>query len=40
MALVFTWVAGLLNLLAIWDAADGPAYAYGDEKPDDEKKKS
>jgi hypothetical protein len=40
MALVFTWVAGLLNLLAIWDAADGPAYAYGDEKPDDDKTKS
>lgn len=35
---VFTWIAGLLNLLAIWDAAEGPAYGYGDEEelPDDE----
>lgn len=31
LAMVFTWVAGLLNLLAIWDAFDGPAYGYGDE---------
>jgi hypothetical protein len=29
---VFTWIAGLLNLLAIWDAAEGPAYGYGDEE--------
>lgn len=36
IASVFTWIAGLLNLLAIWDAADGPAYAYGDEKPEDD----
>lgn len=36
IASVFTWIAGLLNLLAIWDAADGPAYGYGDEKSDDE----
>jgi len=36
IASVFTWIAGLLNLLAIWDAADGPAYAYGDEKPEKE----
>ncbi|MFN9718149.1 MAG: DUF6677 family protein [Planctomycetota bacterium] len=44
IATVFTWIAGLLNLLAIWDAVDGPAYGYGDEKPDDQeaddKKKS
>ncbi len=35
---VFTWIAGLLNLMAIWDAAEGPAYGYGDEEedPDDE----
>ncbi len=35
---VFTWIAGLLNLMAIWDAAQGPAYGYGDEEenPDDE----
>lgn len=35
---VFTWIAGLLNLLAIWDAAEGPAYGYGDEEnnPEDD----
>ncbi len=31
IALLFTWVAGLLNLLAVWDALEGPAYGYGDE---------
>ena len=36
MASVFTWIAGLLNLLVIWDAVDGPAYGYGDEKPDED----
>ena len=36
VACVFTWIAGLLNLMVIWDAFDGPAYGYGDEKPDDE----
>lgn len=36
IACVFTWIAGLLNLMAIWDAYDGPAYGYGDEKPEDE----
>lgn len=38
IALLFTWVAGLLNLLAIWDALEGPAYGYGDEveQPDSE----
>ncbi|MDA1232524.1 MAG: hypothetical protein O2856_17260, partial [Planctomycetota bacterium] len=38
---VFTWIAGLLNLMAIWDAAEGPAYGYGDEEevPDDDDKK-
>ncbi len=36
IATVFTWIAGLLNLLAIWDAVDGPAYGYGDEKPEEE----
>jgi hypothetical protein len=25
LAMVFTWVAGLLNVLAIWDAVEGPA---------------
>ncbi|MBI1314283.1 hypothetical protein GC176_23555 [bacterium] len=32
LALVYTWIAGLLNLLAVWDAAQGPAYGYGDEE--------
>ena len=36
VACVFTWIAGLLNLMAIWDAAQGPAYGYGDEKQEDE----
>lgn len=42
LALVFTWIAGLLNVLAIWDALDGPAYGIGDEPDpteDEEKKK-
>ena len=33
VAAVLTWIAGLLNLMVIWDAALGPAYGYGDEKP-------
>ncbi|MES2792556.1 MAG: DUF6677 family protein [Planctomycetota bacterium] len=37
IALVYTWIAGLLNLLAIWDAFEGPAYGYGDEEPADGK---
>ena len=32
LAMVFVWVAGLMNLLAIWDAVEGPAYSYNDEK--------
>ena len=28
LAKVFTWIAGLLNILAIWDAYAGPAYGY------------
>ncbi|MEQ9412150.1 MAG: hypothetical protein RIK87_30870 [Fuerstiella sp.] len=36
IACVFTWIAGLLNLMAIWDAYDGPAYGYGDEEPEDD----
>lgn len=31
LALVFTWIAGLLNFLAIWDCVNGPAYGFGDE---------
>lgn len=26
LAMVLTWIAGLLNILAIWDAFEGPAY--------------
>ncbi len=36
LALVYTWIAGLLNLLAVWDAAQGPAYGYGDEEDESE----
>lgn len=35
VACVFTWIAGLLNIMAIWDAFDGPAYGYGDEDDDE-----
>jgi len=35
LALVYTWIAGLLNVLAIWDCVQGPAYGFGDE-PDPE----
>jgi hypothetical protein len=31
LAMVFTWIAGLLNFLAIWDCVLGPAYGFGDE---------
>lgn len=31
LAMVFTWIAGLLNVLAIWDCVLGPAYGFGDE---------
>ncbi|MEW4487264.1 DUF6677 family protein [Thalassoglobus sp. JC818] len=34
LAMVFTWVAGFLNVLAIWDAVEGPAYGFGDESDD------
>ena len=34
LALVYTWIAGLLNILAVWDAFQGPAYGYGDEEPE------
>jgi hypothetical protein len=39
LAMVFTWIAGLLNILAIWDAVQGPAYGYGDEEQPDEGEK-
>lgn len=36
LALVYTWVAALLNVLVLWDAFEGPAYGYGDERPEGE----
>ena len=36
LALVFTWIAGLLNVLVIWDCLFGPAYGFGDEHLDTE----
>jgi hypothetical protein len=33
LALIYTWIAGLLNILAVWDAFEGPAYGYGDDEP-------
>ena len=32
LSMVFVWIAGLMNLLAIWDAVEGPAYGYDDEE--------
>lgn len=36
LAVAFTMIAGLLNVLAIWDAVEGPAYGFGDETPSEE----
>lgn len=33
LALVFTWIAGLLNVLAVWDCVKGPSLGFGDEPP-------
>lgn len=33
VAIAFTMIAGLLNVLAFWDAIEGPAYGFGDEVP-------
>lgn len=33
LALTFTMLAGLLNILVILDAVEGPAYGYGDAPP-------
>jgi hypothetical protein len=32
LAMTFTMIAGLLNILVILDAVEGPAYGYGDEE--------
>ncbi|WP_145358039.1 DUF6677 family protein [Alienimonas californiensis] len=34
LAVVFTMIAGLLNVLAFWDAIDGPAYGRTDRRLD------
>ena len=34
LAVVFTMIAGLLNILAFWDAVEGPAYGRTDAEPD------
>ncbi len=39
LAMVCTWIAGLLNILAIWDAVEGPAYGFGNEDLESEDKK-
>lgn len=36
LAIAFTMIAGLLNVLAVWDAVEGPAYGFGDEEAPDE----
>jgi hypothetical protein len=34
LAMTFTMIAGLLNILVILDAVEGPAYGYGDGEPE------
>ncbi len=36
---LFTMISGLLNVLAIYDAYEGPAYGYGEENEDDKSDK-
>ncbi len=36
LAIAFTMIAGLLNVLAVWDAVEGPAYGFGDEEVPEE----
>jgi TM2 domain-containing membrane protein YozV len=38
LAMTFTMIAGLLNILVILDAVEGPAYGYGDGGGDQERK--
>ena len=35
LAVIFTMLAGLLNVLAFWDAVEGPAYGLTDADPDE-----
>lgn len=32
LGVTLTMIAGLLNILAVWDAFDGPAHGYGEEE--------
>jgi TM2 domain-containing membrane protein YozV len=40
LAEVFTWIAGLLNILVIWDAYAGPAYGYRMPRPEELKEET
>ncbi|MCA9039536.1 MAG: hypothetical protein KDA65_04235 [Planctomycetaceae bacterium] len=40
LAVTLTMIAGLLNLLAVWDCFDGPAHGYGDEQPEEKPEKT
>ncbi len=40
LAMVFTWIAGLLNILVIWDAYEGPAYDFHSHSTEHVKEKS
>jgi hypothetical protein len=40
LALTFTMIAGLLNILVILDAVEGPAYGYGDTDPKEGQRQS
>ncbi len=39
LAMVFTWIAGLLNILVIWDAYEGPAYDFLPQLEEDKNQK-
>jgi len=36
LGMMYTMIAGLLNVLAMWDAFEGPAYGYGDDDQESE----
>ncbi len=40
LAMVFTWIAGLLNILVIWDAYEGPAYDFHPQSIENENEHS
>lgn len=35
LGMMYTMIAGLLNVLAMWDAFEGPAYGYSDDEEDE-----